>query len=114
MTSLGHGPAHERDILSFGWERQLCPGTYIAEVQMLNVIVGLLAKCRLERKLDQNRKPALPDLDNKFKELGAMVLPTDKILRATKLFLRSIHFLGNEETCASYINNIQIVDRADV
>ncbi|KAG2225054.1 hypothetical protein INT45_003254, partial [Circinella minor] len=83
LSALANGPIQERDQFSYGWGRRLCPGAHLAEVQIFTVLVRLVAKLKIEPKVDRHGNTFFPDLD-KHQETGVMVMPTDRIVRIVK------------------------------
>ncbi|KAI8982595.1 cytochrome P450 [Pilobolus umbonatus] len=69
MMASANGKIEERDHYSFGWGRRICPGAYLAELEIYSVITKLLAECTI--------KPdgGLPDLE-KVDSSNAVALPS--------------------------------------
>ncbi|KAG0749491.1 hypothetical protein G6F57_004901 [Rhizopus arrhizus] len=69
----------QRELFSFGWGRRICPGIYLAENELFNLLVRLLSQCTVEPIL-VNGKKVYPDLDT-FVDGGGTVSPTDYKIR---------------------------------
>ncbi|GAN11298.1 ribosomal protein S1 [Mucor ambiguus] len=48
MHAAANGKLEERDHYAFGWGRRLCPGIYLAEAQIFNTVIQVLARCSVE------------------------------------------------------------------
>ncbi|KAF1802550.1 cytochrome P450 [Mucor lusitanicus] len=48
MHAAANGRLEERDHYAFGWGRRLCPGIYLAEAQIFNAMIQVLARCSIE------------------------------------------------------------------
>ncbi|KAI8982601.1 cytochrome P450 [Pilobolus umbonatus] len=48
MMASANGKIEERDHYSFGWGRRICPGAYLAELEIYSVITKLLAECTIK------------------------------------------------------------------
>ncbi|KAI8138877.1 cytochrome P450 [Fennellomyces sp. T-0311] len=83
MAASAHGNVHDRDHFIFGWGRRTCPGAHLAEIELYNILIRLLAKTIIEPVINQEGKAVYPDLDN-VKDTGIVVIPKDTVLRVTK------------------------------
>ncbi|KAI9253383.1 cytochrome P450 [Phascolomyces articulosus] len=83
MSALANGKIQERDQYTYGWGRRLCPGAHLAEVQIFSILVRLVAKLKIEPRIDPQGNLVFPDLD-KLHEAGVMVIPTDRNVCITK------------------------------
>ncbi|KAI8971214.1 cytochrome P450 [Pilobolus umbonatus] len=48
MTASANGKIEERDHYSFGWGRRICPGAYLAEMQIYSVFTRIMHRCIIE------------------------------------------------------------------
>ncbi|KAL9555452.1 hypothetical protein PS6_002840 [Mucor atramentarius] len=48
MHAAANGKLDERDHYAFGWGRRICPGIYLAEAQIFNAMIQVLARCSIE------------------------------------------------------------------
>ncbi|KAK4514757.1 60S ribosomal protein L26A [Mucor velutinosus] len=48
MHAAANGKLEERDHYAFGWGRRICPGAYLAEAQIFNAMIQVLARCFIE------------------------------------------------------------------
>ncbi|KAI9272629.1 cytochrome P450 [Phascolomyces articulosus] len=83
MAACAHANISERDHFVFGWGRRACPGIHMAEVEIYNILVRLLAKATINPITDSNGNPVYPDIDN-IDDAGVVILPKDRILCITK------------------------------
>ncbi|KAI9488242.1 cytochrome P450 [Zychaea mexicana] len=83
MYTSANMPANVRDHFNFGWGRRVCPGAYLAELQIFNVWVRLYAKCIIEPPVDGDGKPKYPDIENVF-NAGITMKPYKSALRVIK------------------------------
>ncbi|KAI8994723.1 cytochrome P450 [Pilobolus umbonatus] len=68
MMASANGKIEERDHYSFGWGRRICPGAYLAELEIYSVLTKLLAECTIKpdgglpnlEKVDSSDFVALP------------------------------------------------------
>ncbi|KAI8150054.1 cytochrome P450 [Fennellomyces sp. T-0311] len=75
-------PAESRENYMFGWGRQ-CPGVHLAEVELFNVWVRILATMTTEPGLDENGRPVYPNLIG-IRDTGLNVVPLESQLRFIK------------------------------
>ncbi|KAI9490810.1 cytochrome P450 [Zychaea mexicana] len=80
MYACANMNVQERDHFVFGWGRRTCPGVYMAEVEIYNILVRLLAKSIIAPPFSPDGKLIYPDLD-KLDDVGVVILPKDRILR---------------------------------
>ncbi|RCH89793.1 hypothetical protein CU098_005126 [Rhizopus stolonifer] len=64
MNAAANGRPEERDHFNFGWGRRLCPGIYLAEVELFIVFVQLIGRCIVEPPTDEKGQVILPDIDH--------------------------------------------------
>ncbi|KAG2204058.1 hypothetical protein INT47_007052 [Mucor saturninus] len=74
MDAAAKGKIEERDHFNFGWGRRMCPGIYIAEVELFTSFIQVLSKCTIEPVRDANGKEQLPDIDHPV-TAGLILLP---------------------------------------
>lgn len=74
------------------YHRRICPGAHLAEAQMFNVIVRVLANCSIEPARDEDGDPISIDIDDIISN-GNVVLPREYELR----FVRHDHDADLEE-----------------
>ncbi|KAL0086935.1 hypothetical protein F4703DRAFT_1927808 [Phycomyces blakesleeanus] len=51
-SASANGAIEDRDMYAFGWGRRVCPGIYLAEVEIFNVMVRTLSRHTIEPGLD--------------------------------------------------------------
>ncbi|RCI06239.1 cytochrome P450 2 sub U member 1 [Rhizopus stolonifer] len=78
MQSSANGRIEERDQYNFGWGRRICPGIYLAEVEIFAAFIQLFARCYIEPS-DQG----LPDLEGAT-NAGLTLLPLPYKLKFVK------------------------------
>ncbi|KAI8879201.1 cytochrome P450 [Backusella circina FSU 941] len=61
MTAASNGKLSERDQFTFGWGRRICPGIHLAEVEIFNAYVNILAKSNIE-PIYESGQPILPNI----------------------------------------------------
>ncbi|KAJ8658608.1 hypothetical protein O0I10_005648 [Lichtheimia ornata] len=83
MSTLSKARANERDQFGFGWGRRVCPAIHVAENQMFNTLVRLLAKATIEPMLDNNSNPIYPDM-NALNYVGVVIIPGEDKMRFVK------------------------------
>ncbi|KAL9541409.1 hypothetical protein MBANPS3_009135 [Mucor bainieri] len=59
MHAAANGKLEERDHYAFGWGRRLCPGVQLAEAQIFNALIQVLARCSIEA----DDELGLPNID---------------------------------------------------
>ncbi|KAI8876970.1 cytochrome P450, partial [Backusella circina FSU 941] len=74
MYAAANGRVSERDHFNFGWGRRICPGIYLAEVEIFNSYVSLFSKCTIEPVVDEHNKPIYPDIEGELNS-GVIVGP---------------------------------------
>ncbi|KAI7852762.1 cytochrome P450 [Circinella umbellata] len=92
MASSANAKVEQRDHFNFGWGRRTCPGAHLAEAQMFNVIVRVLANCSIEPARDENGDLISIDIDNILSN-GNIVTPGEYKVR----FVRHDHDADIEE-----------------
>ncbi|KAI8139125.1 cytochrome P450 [Fennellomyces sp. T-0311] len=92
MASAANAKIEQRDHFNFGWGRRVCPGAHLAEAQMFNVLVRVLANCSIEPARDESGDPVTVDIDDVLSN-GNVVAPGDYQLR----FVRHDHDEDLEE-----------------
>ncbi|CDS04181.1 hypothetical protein LRAMOSA07136 [Lichtheimia ramosa] len=83
MSTLSKAKVSERDQFLFGWGRRVCPGIHVAEWEMFNIIVRILARSTIKPMLDNDNKPIYPD-SNAFINGGAVIFPAQDKMRFVK------------------------------
>ncbi|KAI9321051.1 cytochrome P450 [Dichotomocladium elegans] len=83
MSTLSKAKVDERDQFAFGWGRRTCPGSHLAEVEMFNIWVRLLARATIEPKLDENGHAVFPDIDA-YVDGGAVMIPAQTDIRVVQ------------------------------
>ncbi|KAG2225247.1 hypothetical protein INT45_001470, partial [Circinella minor] len=83
MATCANSNPQERDHFVFGWGRRTCPGIHMAEVEIYNILVRLLAKTTIEPMISKEGNPIYPDLD-KLVDAGGLIMPKDRVLRINK------------------------------
>ncbi|KAG2228138.1 hypothetical protein INT45_009184 [Circinella minor] len=79
MYASANSRIENRDHYNFGWGRRICPGIHLAEVQMFNVMVRIIAKSVILPTLDKDGNAILPDLD-RARDAGLVLQPfTDDV-----------------------------------
>ncbi|KAI9491715.1 cytochrome P450 [Zychaea mexicana] len=79
MYASANSRIENRDHYNFGWGRRICPGIHLAEVQMYNVMVRVIARSVIAPVLDSKGSPVLPDL-NGARDAGLVLQPpTDDV-----------------------------------
>ncbi|KAI8982663.1 cytochrome P450 [Pilobolus umbonatus] len=48
MMASANGKIEERDHYTFGWGRRICPGIYLAELELYSAVTTLFSKCTIE------------------------------------------------------------------
>ena len=61
----------------------MCPGAYLAELELFNVWIRLFAKCIIEPALDEHGAPRLPNLDDLVNG-GVVMPPKSSVMRIVK------------------------------
>ncbi|CEP14774.1 hypothetical protein [Parasitella parasitica] len=79
MQASANGQIETRDHYNFGFGRRICPGIYLAEVEIFFAFVQLFARCFVEPILPGN----YPDID-RAKDAGITVLPLPYHVKFTK------------------------------
>ncbi|KAI9262142.1 cytochrome P450, partial [Phascolomyces articulosus] len=74
MASSANAKVEQRDHFNFGWGRRVCPGAHLAEAQMFNVIVRVLANCSIEPARDEQGDLVSIDIDDVLSN-GNVVTP---------------------------------------
>ncbi|KAI8879367.1 cytochrome P450, partial [Backusella circina FSU 941] len=74
MYASANGNVSDRDHFNFGWGRRLCPGIYLAEVEMFNSYISLFSKCTIEPVTDASSCSTYPDIIDE-KNAGVIVAP---------------------------------------
>ncbi|KAI8355565.1 cytochrome P450 [Blakeslea trispora] len=76
MQSSANGRIEERDHYNFGWGRRICPGAFLAEVEVFSAFVRIYSQC----KITPADGESMPDLDT-MKNGGLVVLPKPQKLK---------------------------------
>ncbi|KAI7871825.1 cytochrome P450 [Spinellus fusiger] len=69
-----NGNTKERDQFNFGWGRRICPGIYLAEMEMFLTYINLWARSTVEPALDSNGNFVYSDIEN-FVDCGIVMHP---------------------------------------
>ncbi|KAI7881066.1 cytochrome P450 [Lichtheimia hyalospora FSU 10163] len=77
---LSKASPKDRDHYAFGWGRRLCPGSYLGECMMFNVLARLLAKASIEPAMSKEGKPLYPNIHER-QHGDAIILPKQSSLR---------------------------------
>ncbi|KAI9264098.1 cytochrome P450 [Phascolomyces articulosus] len=72
-----------RDTFNFGFGRRVCPGAYLAELEIFNVWTRLFSQCVIEPALDKDGIPVFPDLDALI-NAGIVTPPASPVMRIVK------------------------------
>ncbi|CEP19556.1 hypothetical protein [Parasitella parasitica] len=80
MQSSANGKIEQRDNFNFGWGRRLCPGSYLAEVELFNAFVQVFARCKIE-PISQEE---YPDITGARENAGLNILPPPYRVRFLK------------------------------
>ncbi|CDH49791.1 cytochrome p450 [Lichtheimia corymbifera JMRC:FSU:9682] len=83
MATLSKARTNERDQFGFGWGRRVCPAIHVAESEMFNILVRLLAQATIEPMQDNNNKPIYPDM-NALNYVGVVIIPGEDKMRFVK------------------------------
>ncbi|EPB82552.1 hypothetical protein HMPREF1544_10714 [Mucor circinelloides 1006PhL] len=70
MQASANGGIEQRDTYSFGWGRRICPGIYLAEVEIFFAFVQVFARCFIEPAVPGE----YPNLEG-GRDAGLTVLP---------------------------------------
>ncbi|KAI8877873.1 cytochrome P450 [Backusella circina FSU 941] len=73
MTAASNGRISERDHFNFGWGRRICPGIYLAEVEIFNAFVHIFSRSTIE-PIYENGVPLYPNM-NDARSGGVTTLP---------------------------------------
>lgn len=65
-----------RDHFAFGWGSRACPGVYMVEKFLFDVIINLMSQCNIRPALTVEGDKLYPDIDN-YIEAGVMAVPMD-------------------------------------
>ncbi|KAI8100206.1 cytochrome P450 [Halteromyces radiatus] len=74
MTSSANGDVNQRDHFIFGWGRRVCPGIYLAEVEMFHIFVRIFANASIAPPLDVDGKEVPIDMDTVL-DTGLLIMP---------------------------------------
>ncbi|KAI8100201.1 cytochrome P450 [Halteromyces radiatus] len=74
MSSSANGNVNQRDLFIFGWGRRICPGIYLAEVEMFHIFVRIFANASIAPPLDGDGKEVPIDMDAAL-DAGLVTLP---------------------------------------
>ncbi|KAI7881896.1 cytochrome P450 [Lichtheimia hyalospora FSU 10163] len=83
MSTLSKAKIQERDQFAFGFGRRTCPGIFLAENEIFNVMVRLLAQASIMPILDKNNIPVYPDI-NAFINGGTVMIPAQDTMQFVK------------------------------
>ncbi|KAI9245376.1 cytochrome P450 [Phascolomyces articulosus] len=89
MYASANGKTENRDHFNFGWGRRICPGIYLAEVEVFMVLVRLFSKVTIEARMNTRDCPEYPDLDDE-RNNGVTIMPVSPRLRFVE---RSSHLV---------------------
>ncbi|CAO3651624.1 unnamed protein product [Mucor fragilis] len=71
MQAAANGKSDQRDHFNFGFGRRLCPGTYLADVELFNAFVQVFARCKIE-PVSQDE---YPNISTARENAGLNILP---------------------------------------
>ncbi|KAI8075986.1 cytochrome P450 [Halteromyces radiatus] len=74
MSSSANGNVNQRDLFIFGWGRRICPGIYLAEVEIFHIFVRIFANASIAAPLDGGGKEVPIDMDA-ILDTGVSYLP---------------------------------------
>ncbi|KAI8877037.1 cytochrome P450, partial [Backusella circina FSU 941] len=74
MHAAANGRVSDRDHFNFEWGRRICPGIYLAEVEIFHTFINLFSKCTIEPVIDHHNKPIYPDIEDE-QNLGIIIAP---------------------------------------
>ncbi|KAI7904795.1 cytochrome P450 [Cokeromyces recurvatus] len=83
MYASSNGNIQNRDIYLFGWGRRICPGIYLAENELFNLVTKVMARCKIEPTISPTGEAIYPDL-NDFKDDGATLVPSPFYIHFTE------------------------------
>ncbi|KAI9487029.1 MAG: cytochrome P450 [Benjaminiella poitrasii] len=63
MQAAANGKLEDRDHFNFGWGRRICPGIYLAEVEIFFGFIQVFSKCFIE-PIDELQMPDLTGAEN--------------------------------------------------
>ncbi|KAI8883843.1 cytochrome P450 [Backusella circina FSU 941] len=76
MFAAANGKVDARDHFNFGWGRRICPGSYLAEVELFCLYVRVFSRCQIEPAKDINGNSTLPDVSkNRYRGITTLPLP---------------------------------------
>ncbi|KAI8075987.1 cytochrome P450 [Halteromyces radiatus] len=74
MSSSANGNINQRDHFIFGWGRRICPGIYLAEVEMYHIFIRIFANASIAAPLDGDGKEVAIGMDA-ILDTGIFYLP---------------------------------------
>ncbi|KAI7865738.1 cytochrome P450 [Spinellus fusiger] len=69
-----NGNTKDRDQFNFGWGRRICPGIYLAEMEIFQTYINVWARSTVEPALDSNGDPVYGDIEG-FIDGGIAIIP---------------------------------------
>ncbi|KAI7873258.1 cytochrome P450 [Mucor mucedo] len=64
MDAAAKGKSEGRDHFNFGWGRRMCPGIYMAEVELFTTFIHVILRCIIEPVRDMDGKEYVPNIEN--------------------------------------------------
>ncbi|KAI8890613.1 cytochrome P450 [Backusella circina FSU 941] len=80
MFASANGNIKERDHYNFGWGRRICPGMYLAEVEIFSSFVRGFLKFNVKPALNENGKEVYPDIVSSV-DAGSVLHPEEYKVR---------------------------------
>ncbi|KAI9282733.1 cytochrome P450 [Sporodiniella umbellata] len=80
ISVLANTSVEERDVFGFGWGRRMCPGIYVAELELFNFFAQFFTKFTVQTELDTKGNPKK---GFEFKEKGLKLMPVLNKIRIT-------------------------------
>ncbi|KAI7872070.1 cytochrome P450 [Spinellus fusiger] len=74
LSASANGNVADRDQYVFGWGRRICPGIYLADIEMFILYTRLWSRCTIEPAIDSNGLPMYGDIITP-KNNGLVLLP---------------------------------------
>ncbi|PHZ09130.1 cytochrome P450 [Rhizopus microsporus ATCC 52813] len=76
MHKTSRNCLRNRDHFAFGWGSRACPGVYMVEKLLFDVVINLMSQCNVRPALTVEGDKLYPDIDN-YIEAGVMAVPVD-------------------------------------
>ncbi|CAO3645253.1 unnamed protein product [Cunninghamella blakesleeana] len=81
ISASANGNIDSRDQYNFGWGRRICPGIYLAEMEMFHIVTRMAAYTTIAKGLDKNGNEISIDHINHSIDGGLVTLPKPFELR---------------------------------